>query len=99
MSSGISKTLSQNIEITSNVESSIDITLGNTFTINEKPFTVLENGIDVTAEANTSYVIYDGDGKEVTEINTAEAGTYTVVYTVSYDGKQEEAETIVNVLG
>ena len=99
MSSGISKTLSQNIEITSNVKSSENLTLGSTFTINEKPFTVLENGVDVTAEATTSYVIYDGDGKEVEEINTTEAGTYTVVYTISYDGKQEEAKTIVNVLG
>ncbi len=97
MSSGISKTLSQDIEITSNVESSVDITIGGVFTPNEKPFTVYENGVDVTAEASVSHVIYNADGEEVSEIDTAEIGTYTVVYTVTYDGKSEEARTTVNI--
>ena len=97
MSTGISKTLNQDIEITSNVEASVNITIGGSYSPNSKPFTVYENGVDVTAAADVGYIIYDGDGQEVTEINTAEIGTYKIVYTVTYDGKTEKAETRITI--
>ena len=97
MSSGISKTLNQSIKIESNVSSSIDIELGGTFTPESNPFTVYENGVDVTAAAKIDYTIYDADGNQVNEINTEEAGTYKIVYNVTYDGKSDSAETTINV--
>lgn len=97
MSSGISKTLSQSIKIESNVSPSIDVGLGGTFTPESNPFTVYENGVDVTAAAKIDYTIYDADGNQVNEINTEEAGTYKIVYNVTYDGKSDSAETTINV--
>lgn len=96
-SSGISKSLSQDIEITSNVETTVNIELGGSYAPIDNPFTVYENDVDVTSAANVNYTIYDGDGKVVNSITTTEAGTYKIVYTVKYDGEESQAETTVNV--
>lgn len=96
MSSGISKTLSKEIKIESNVEETVNISLGGTFTPLEKPFTVYENGTDVTSSAEVSYTIYDSEGN-VAEINNSQIGTYTIVYTVSYSGETSEARATINV--
>lgn len=93
MSSGISKSLNQEITITSNVESSATITQGEGYTINPNPFTVKENGIDVTASATISHTITGPDGST----DFSKPGTYTITYTVKYDGESETAKTTVTV--
>ena len=97
MSSGISKSLSQKITIDSNVESTVNIAVGESYSPIQTPFTVYENGVDVTAAATVSTTITNADGATVTEINTEAPGTFKITYNVSYDGKNKSATTTVNV--
>ncbi len=97
MSSGISKTLNQNIKITSNVESSVSLSVGDSYSPVSKPFTVLENGVDVTNDASVSYTITK-NGSTVSSIDTSQAGTYIITYTIRYDGESDKATTTVNVI-
>ena len=100
MSSGVSKSLSQNIDIKSNVEGTINLNVGGpSFSPSTRPFTVYENGVDVTSSASITTTITDSKGAVVSSISTAEANTYTITYIVKYDGKTSKAQTIVNVLG
>lgn len=100
MSSGISKSLSQKIDIESNVEETINLNVGDpSYSPIEKPFTVYENGVDVTSSATVTTTITDSEGNVVASISTEAPNTYTITYTVKYDGESSKAETIVNVLG
>ena len=100
MSSGVSKSLSQNIDIKSNVEGTVNLNVGGpSFSPSTRPFTVYENGVDVTSSASITTTITDSKGAVVSSISTAEANTYTITYIVKYDGKTSKAQTIVNVLG
>ena len=93
MSSGISKSLSQDIDIKSNVESSATITAGEGYSLNSNPFTVYENGVDVTSSATISHTISGPDGST----DFSKAGTYTITYTCKYDGESSQATTTVTV--
>lgn len=97
MSTGISKSLNQDIKIEKNIEESVSLALGDTFTPNANPFKVYENGIDVTAEATINYTITNSTGEAVAEISTEEAETYTITYSVTYAGKSDSGATTVNV--
>ena len=99
MSSGVSKSLTQDITIESNVPGSVNLSLGDQYSPVEVPFTVYENGIDVTAAATVSNSIVDSNGNTVDSISTEQVGTYTITYNVSYDGKTKSATTTVNVTG
>ena len=93
MSSGISKSLSQKIDIESNVDSEVTIAVGDGYTLNPKPFTVYENGIDVTASATVTNTISGPDDST----DFSKPGTYTITYTVKYDGESSQAITKVYV--
>ena len=93
MSSGISKSLSQQIDIESNVETEKIIQLGESYSVSSKPFTVFENGVDVTASATISHTISGPDGST----DFSKAGTYTITYTCKYDGESSQATTKVIV--
>lgn len=93
MSSGISKSLHQQINIQSNVDSEVTIAVGDGYTIDSNPFTVYENGVDVTASATISHTISGPDGST----DFSKPGTYTITYTVKYDGETSQATTKVYV--
>ena len=93
MSSGISKSLSQQINIESNVESSATITQGEGYSISSNPFTVTENGTNVTSSATISHTISGPNGST----DFSEVGTYTITYTCKYDGESSQAITKVTV--
>ena len=93
MSSGISKSLSQKIDIESNVDSEVTIAVGDGYTLDSNPFTVYENGVDVTASATISHTISGPDGST----DFSKPGTYTITYTVKYDGETSQATTKVYV--
>ena len=97
MSSGISKSLNQDIQIESNVESSSSISVGGAYSLNRNPFTVYENGVDVTNAATKSTSITDPNGGTVSSISNAIEGTYTITYTIKYAGKTKTATTQVTV--
>ena len=100
MSSGISKSLSQQIEIKNNVTDLVNLNVGDSsYSPVQKPFTVYENGVDVTSSATVTTTITDSNGKTVSSISTDAPNTYTITYTVKYDGESSTAETIVNVIG
>ena len=100
MSSGISKSLSQQIEIKSNVTDLVNLNVGDSsYSPVQKPFVVYENGVDVTSSATVTTTITDSDGNVVSSISTDVPNTYTIKYTVKYDGESSTAETIVNVIG
>lgn len=100
MSSGISKSLSQQIEIKSNVTDLVNLNVGDSsYSPVSNPFVVYENGVDVTSSATVTTTITDGSGKTVSSISTDAPNTYTITYTVKYDGESSKAETIVNVIG
>ena len=100
MSSGISKSLNQQIEIKSNVTDSVNLNVGDpSYSPVQKPFIVYENGVDVTSSATVTTTITDSDGNIVSSISTDTPNTYTIKYTVKYDGESGTTETIVNVLG
>ena len=94
MSSGISKSLSQKIDIKTNVESSVTIKAGEGYSISTRPFTVYENGVDVTSSATVSHTISGPGGST----DFSKPGTYTIKYTVKYDGESDTATTTVTVL-
>ncbi len=95
MSSGISKSLNQQIEITGNVDAQATINVGDGYSISSKPFTVLENGVDVTSSATVSHTISGPGGST----DFSKPGTYTITYTVQYDGESSKAQTVVTVIG
>ncbi len=100
MSSGISKSLNQQINISSNIQSSVTLNVGDpAYTPVSKPFTVLENGVDVTSSATVTVTITDSSGRTVGAISTAAPNTYTITYTIKYDGEVSKAETVVTVIG
>ncbi len=92
MSGGISKSLSQQITIISNVEDSLpSISPADSCPINSNPFTVKENGVDVTASATITHSV-SGPSE-----NCSVAGDYTITYTVKYDGETDTAKTTITV--
>lgn len=93
MSSGISKSLRQQINIESNVDESVTIQQGEGYTVSSNPFTVYENGVDVTASATISHTISGPDGST----DFSKAGVYTITYTCKYDGETSQATTKVTV--
>jgi hypothetical protein len=93
MSSGISKTLSQKIDIVSNVDSEVTIAVGDGYSISSKPFTVYENGVDVTASATITHSISGPDGST----DFSKPGVYTITYVCKYDGESSKATTTVTV--
>jgi surface-anchored protein len=95
MSSGISKSLSQKIDIKSNVDSEITIAVGDPAPIDSQPFTVYENGVDVTASATITHSVSGPDGST----DFSKPGTYTITYKVKYDGESSTATTRVYVEG
>ena len=95
MSSGISKSLSQRISIKSNVDSEITIAVGDPAPIDSHPFTVYENGVDVTASATITHSVSGPDGCT----DFSKPGTYTITYKVKYDGESSTATTKVYVEG
>ena len=100
MSSGVSKSLSQEIDIESNVEKSISLMVGGpSYEVNSKPFTVYENGVDVTSSATVTTTIVDKNGNTVSSISTDAPNTYTITYSIKYDGKSQTAQTTVTVTG
>ena len=99
MSSGASKSLKQNIKISRNVSATnktIAAGSGESYTPVSKPFTVTENGVDVTAAADISTTIYK-DGSVVDEIDTSAPATYKVVYSIRYDGKEDSVTVTITV--
>ena len=99
MSSGISKTLKQQINISRNVSATnktIAAGSGETYTPVAKPFTVTENGVDVTAAANVSTTIYK-DGSVVDSVDTSAPASYKIVYSVKYDGKEDSVTVTITV--
>lgn len=99
-SSGISKSLSQKISIESNVDGTINLNVGDSpYTPLSSPFTVYENGVDVTSSASITTTITDQNGSTVSSISTSAPNTYTITYYIKYDGKTKKAQTIVNVIG
>ncbi len=98
MSSGISKSLSQDIDIETNVEESVNLFVGDTYTPTSNPFTVYENGVDVTSSATITTTIKNSNGTTVSKIDTSSPTSYTITYIIKYDGKTSKAQTIVNVL-
>ena len=100
MSSGISKSLRQSIEIVGNVEPTVTLSVGgSSYSPVSKPFTVYENGVDVTSAASVSTTITDQNGNVVSSISTSGPNKYTITYTVRYDGESSKAQTIVTVVG
>ena len=93
MSSGISKSLSQKIDITSNVDSEVTIAVGDGYTLDSNPFTVYENGVDVTASATITNSISGPDGST----DFSKPGVYTITYVCKYDGESSKATTTVTV--
>lgn len=93
MSSGISKSLRQQINIESNVDDSVTIQQGEGYTVSSNPFTVYENGVNVTASATVSHTISGPDGST----DFSKPGTYTITYTCKYDGESSQATTKVTV--
>lgn len=93
MSSGISKSLSQKIDISSNVDSEVTIAVGDGYSINSNPFTVYENGVDVTASATITHTVTGPDGST----DFSKPGTYTITYVCKYDGESSKATTKVTV--
>ena len=92
MSGGISKSLSQQITIISNVEDSLpSMSPADSCPINSNPFTVKENGVDVTASATITHSV-SGPSE-----NCSVAGDYTITYTVKYDGETDTAKTTITV--
>ena len=99
MSSGVSKTLKQNIKISRNVSATnktISAGSGESYSPVSKPFTVTENGVDVTAAADVSTTIYK-DGSVVDEVDTSEPATYKVIYSIKYDGKEDSVTVTIIV--
>ena len=99
ISSGVSKTLKQNIKISRNVSATnktIAAGSGESYSPVSKPFTVTENGVDVTAAADVSTTIYK-DGSVVDEIDTSSPATYKVVYSIKYDGKEDSVTVTITV--
>ncbi len=100
MSSGISKSLKQNIEIRGNVEPEVTLSVGGSgYSPVSKPFTVYENGVDVTSAATVTTTITDKNGSTVSSISTSAPNKYTITYTVKYDGETSKAKTVVTVVG
>ncbi len=95
MSSGISKSLHQQISIESNVDPEVTIAVGDGYTLDSHPFTVYENGVDVTASATITHTISGPDGST----DFSKPGTYTITYTAKYDGETSQAITKVYVEG
>lgn len=94
MSSGISKSLNQNIDIQeNNIPATATINVGEGYTPVSKPFTVYENGVDVTSSATVTTDISGPDGTK----DFSKAGTYTITYRVKYDGESSSASTTVTV--
>ena len=99
MSSGASKSLKQHVKISRNVSATnktIAAGSGESYTPVSSPFTITENGVDVTAAANVTTTIYK-DGKVVNEIDTSEPATYKVVYSVKYDDKEDSVTVTITV--
>lgn len=93
ISPGISRSLSQKIDIESNIETEAIITVGEGYSISSNPFTVYENGVDVTASATISHTISGPDGST----DFSKVGTYTITYSCKYDGESAQATTKVIV--
>lgn len=99
MSSGVSKTLKQNVKISRNVSATnktIAAGSGESYSPVSKPFTVTENGVDVTAAASVSTTIYK-DGSVVDEVDTSAPATYKVVYEIKYGGKSDSVTVTITV--
>ena len=99
ISSGASKSLKQHVKISRNVSATnktIAAGSGESYTPVSSPFTITENGVDVTAAANVTTTIYK-DGKVVNEIDTSEPATYKVVYSVKYDDKEDSVTVTITV--
>lgn len=95
MSSGISRSLNQQISFTANVDSTATINQGEACPISSNPFTVKENGVDVTASASITHTVTSDTS--VTDCSLP--GTYTITYTAKYDGESDTAKTTVTVVG
>ena len=101
ISSGVSKSLQQDISIklNENLEKEKFLTPGESFSPVSNPFTVTENGIDVTASATITTTVKDKDGNVLSAPFTAgESGNeYTILYYVKYDSESTDFTTTIYV--
>ena len=97
-SSGVSKSLSQKIDIDTLVDSQVNLNVGDSYSPSSKPFRVTENGVDVTSSATVTTTITDKSGSVVSSIDTSSANTYIITYTIKYDGETSKAQTTVKII-
>lgn len=62
------------------------LAIGTTYQESSKPVIVLENGNDITNSATISKVIKTSSGATINSIPSDSASTYTITYTVKYQG-------------
>ncbi len=99
LSSGVSITLRQTIDIIYNESNEVTIKVGDGYTELDKPITVTLNGEDVTNEATISRSIFDvTNNQTVTEINTTVAGEYQITFTVTYKNSTKSFTKVVKII-
>lgn len=73
-----------NVNSVLNGSSTVNQSVGSTYTEIAKPVTVTSDSVDVTSSATITKVIEDGFGNVVTKVDTTKPGVFYITYTVTY---------------